>query len=146
MMNSSIHQATSNVTDPTPAFGADDDTVVTPPRGGATNSRERVSVEKTLKFRFVPPDANDGVHPAILHVHWMNEVQSTFGNYIQFFDNRNRQVTKFEPLRTDPAKHIQQFQLLFDRRTQHRVTNSKKANQAIPDPRRLCNRNVTRRP
>ena len=99
-MNSSVHQATSSTTDPTPAFGADDDTVVTPPRGGSTNPRERLCEEKTLKFRFVPPAETDGVHPAILHVHWMNEVQSTFGNDIQFFDNRNRQVTKFEPLRS----------------------------------------------
>ena len=144
MMNSSVHQATGSTTDPTSAFGADDDTVATPPRGGGSNSRERLCVEKTLKFRFVPSEANDGVHPAILHVHWMNEVQSTFGNDVQFFDNRNRQVTKFEPLRTDPAKHIQQFQLLFDRRTQHRVTNSKKANQATPDPRRVTSHIVHR--
>ena len=117
-MNSSVHQATGSTTDPTSAFGADDDTVVTPPRGGGSNSRERLCVEKTLKFRFVPSDANDGVHPAILLVHWMNEVQSTFGNDIQFFDNRNRQVTKFEPLRTDPAKHIQQFGFCFIGRDQ----------------------------
>ncbi len=66
MMNSSVHQATSSTTDPTPALGPDDNTVVTPPRGGATNSRERLCVEKTLKFRFVPPDETDGVHPALL--------------------------------------------------------------------------------
>jgi hypothetical protein len=93
MMKSSVHPATRRVPDQAPALDSDDDTVATPPRGGKINSRERMCVEKTLKFRFVPLESVDGAHPAVLHVYWMNEVQSIVGNEIQFFDNRNRQVT-----------------------------------------------------
>ena len=143
MMNSSVHPATSRVSDQAPALDSDDDTVTTPPRGGIINSRERMCVEKTLKFRFVPLESFDGVHPAVLHVHWMNEVQSIFGNEIQFFDNRNRQVTKFEPLRTDPNTHIQQFQLLFDKRSQNCLEKGTVKNKTL-DPRRATSYMVYR--
>jgi hypothetical protein len=97
---------------------ADDETVVTPTRGERTKQKDRVCVEKTLKFRFVPSTNKDNVHPAILHAHWMHEVIMAFGgNIVQLFDNRNRKVTKIEPLRTDPDVHIQQFHLHQDRHT-----------------------------
>jgi hypothetical protein len=48
----------------------------------------------------------------------MHEVTMAFGgDQVQFLDNRNRQVTKIEPLRTDPEEHIKQFHLHFDLHT-----------------------------
>jgi hypothetical protein len=135
MMNSSVHSSTGRASASSSALTADDDTVVTPPRGGTTNPRERSCVEKTLKFRFVPTSDHDSVHPALLHVQWMHEVQNAHGDDVQFYDNRNRHVKTFDPLRTDPTKHIQQFQLLFGRRSQNRSTN-KRENNSTPDPRR----------
>ena len=115
----------------------DDDTVITPPKGGTTKSSERLSVEKTLTFRFDPSSDQDGVHPATLHVHWMHKVQTKYGDAVQFFDNRNRPVITFDPLRTDPTSHVQQFQLLFDKRTTQSKSASIRSNDRIPDPRKV---------
>lgn len=118
MMDPSDHPAGGGKQHPSPDLEADDDTVVTPTRGERTQRKDKVCVEKTLKFRFVPSTKKDNVHPAILHAHWMHEVITAFGgNSVQFFDNRNRQVTKIEPLRTDPEVYTQQFHLHHDRHT-----------------------------
>ncbi|KAI2491612.1 hypothetical protein MHU86_22956 [Fragilaria crotonensis] len=126
MMNPSVHLAEdgnpSGRTNPT----ADDDTVITPTRGEKTRSNNGLKIEKTIKFRFVPPRDKDGVHPAILHAHWMHEVTKAFGEDVKFFDNRNRIVGKVDPLRTNPEEHTLQFQLHFDRHTtQHRSRDRK---------------------
>ncbi|KAI2490819.1 hypothetical protein MHU86_23754 [Fragilaria crotonensis] len=126
MMNPSVHLAEdgnpSGRTNPT----ADDDTVITPTRGEKTRSNNGLKIEKTIKFRFVPPRDKDGVHPAILHAHWMYEVTKAFGEDVKFFDNRNRIVGKVDPLRTNPEEHTLQFQLHFDRHTtQHRSRDRK---------------------
>lgn len=119
------HQATSGTPFQFPVPEADDETVVTPTRGERMKPKERTSVEKTLKFRFVPSRNNDNIHPAILHAHWMHEVLMAFGgDSVQFLDNRNRQVTKIEPLRTDPEAYIQQFHLHYDRHTFSSKTKS----------------------
>jgi hypothetical protein len=45
----------------------------------------------------------------------MHEVTMAFGgDCVQFLDNRNRQVTKIEPLRTDPEEHIKRLHLHYD--------------------------------
>jgi hypothetical protein len=56
-------------------------------------SRGLSAEEKTLKFRFPPPNqGNEGnVNRLVLHVHWMHEVQKSFGNGLQFFDNKKSQ-------------------------------------------------------
>ena len=79
----------------------DDDTVVTPPKGEKSRARSSVVEEKTLKFRFPSPTGNDGsVNPLILHIHWMHEVRTAFGDSVVFFDNNNRKIEKLDPLRT----------------------------------------------
>jgi hypothetical protein len=96
-MDPPVHPVTSEKTSPHPSPNEDDDTVVTPTRGERVKPKERTSVEKTLKFRFVPSRNNDSIHPAILHAHWMHEVTMAFGgDQVLFLDNRNRQVTKIE--------------------------------------------------
>jgi hypothetical protein len=92
-------------------------------------------VEKTLKFRVVPPSNQDGVHPAPLHVHWVHKEQTEYGYAVQFFDNHSCPIIKFYPLRTEPTSHIQQFQLLFDKRIQSK-TATMRSNNRIPDPQR----------
>ncbi len=114
-MNPSVHPATGSMHPPHSTSDADDDTVVTPPRGEKQKAREGLSVEKTLKFRFVP--STDNVHPAILHAQWLKEIKSLYGDGIQIFDNKNRPVTKIDPLRTDPERYGQQFQIYSDRHT-----------------------------
>lgn len=124
MMDPSVHHATGRLQATSDLPCDDDDTVVTPNRGESSKSTVKSSVEITLRFRFVPSQNNDNIHPAILHANWMHEAITAFGSdKIQFFDNRNRQVSKIEPLRIDPEMHVQQFHLHFDRHTrQHRNT------------------------
>ncbi|KAI2495727.1 hypothetical protein MHU86_18786 [Fragilaria crotonensis] len=132
MMNPSVHLAEdgnpSGRMNPT----ADDDTVITPTRGEKTRSNNGLKIEKTIKFRFVPPRDKDGVHPAILHAHWMHEVTKAFGEDVKFFDNRNRIVGKVDPLRTNPEEHTLQFQLHFDRHTTQHRSRDRKENSNHP--------------
>ena len=66
--------------------------------------------EKTLKFRFPPPKDNDGnINPLVLHIHWMHEVQTAFGEDVIFFDNSNRKIGKLDPLRNKPDSQAYQF-------------------------------------
>ena len=123
MMDPPVQPDASSTHAMCPASHEDDDTVVTPSRGEKRVERDNPRVEKTLKFRFVPSPDNDNVHPAILHVHWMHELKQHYGEDIQFIDNRNRPVTKLDPLRIDPAKHMQNFKLYFDRHTNRKSTN-----------------------
>jgi hypothetical protein len=79
----------------------DDDTVVTLPKGEKSRTRGLVVEEKTLKFRFPPPKGNDGnVNPLVLHIHWMHEVKTAFGDSV--FYNNNRKIKKLDSLRTMP--------------------------------------------
>jgi hypothetical protein len=106
---------------------SDDETVVTPTRGERTKPNDRESVEITLKFRFVPSRDNDNIHPAILHTHWMHEVATAFDkDNVRFFDNRNRQLSKIEPLRIDPEEYIKQFNLHFKRRIKSKTKSPSK--------------------
>ncbi|KAI2492119.1 hypothetical protein MHU86_22423 [Fragilaria crotonensis] len=131
MMDPSVHHATGRLQPTSDLPCDDDDTVVTPNRGESSKSIVKSSVEITLRFHFVPSQNNDNIHPAILHANWMQEAITAFGSdKIQFFDNRNRQVSKIEPLRIDHEMHVQQFHLHFDRHTrQHRNTMSTNNNQ-----------------
>jgi hypothetical protein len=131
MMDPSVHHATGRLQATSDLPCDDDDTVVTPNRGESSKSIVKSSVEITLRFRFVPSQNNDNIHPAILHANWMHEAIMAFGSdKIQFFDNRNRQVSKIEPLRIDPEMHVQQFHLHFDRHTrQHKNTTYTNNNQ-----------------
>jgi hypothetical protein len=116
MMDPPVHSANNRSQPTPPAPSADDETVVTPTRGERNKTNDRKSVEIALKFRIVPSSDNDNIHPAILHAHWMHEVATSFGgDNVKFFDNRNRQASKIEPLRIDPEEHIKQFNLHFDR-------------------------------
>ena len=84
--------------------------MATPPKGDKNRTRGSTVEEKTLKFRFPPLKDNDGnVNPRILHVHWMHEVQTAFGEDIQFFDNNNRKIGKLDPLRTTPESQTHHF-------------------------------------
>ena len=124
MMDPSVLHATSGSQSTRPAPSQDDDTIVTPTRGERKKSNVRSSVEITLKFRFVPTNDNDNIHPAILHSHWIHEVLKAFGgDIIQFFDNRNRQVSKVDPFRINAEEHTQQFHLHFDRHTNRNKTS-----------------------
>ncbi len=88
----------------------DDNTVATPPKGEKRRTRELVVEEKTLKFRFPPPKDSDGnVNPLVLHVHWMHEVQTAFGEGVLFFDNGNRKLSKLDPLRDMPESQAHHF-------------------------------------
>jgi hypothetical protein len=88
----------------------DDDTVATPPKGEKSKTRGSIVEEKTLKFRFPPLKGNDGnVNPLLLHVHWMHEVQTAFGDSVQFIDNNNRKIGKLDPLRTTPESQTHYF-------------------------------------
>jgi hypothetical protein len=60
-MDPSDHPATSGKPPPHPSPDEDDETVVTPTRGERVKPKERKSVEKTLKFRFVPSRNNDSI-------------------------------------------------------------------------------------
>jgi hypothetical protein len=132
MMNSSDHNVLRGRPPPNTLPEADDDTVITPPRGERTKIKDNLRVEKTIKFRFVPSTDNDSVHPANLHSHCIHEVKKSFGEEVQFLDNRNRLVTKIDPLRTVPEEHCLQFQLQLDRHTTQRSNNQ----QNKPDHRR----------
>jgi hypothetical protein len=126
MMDPPVPSATSRSTSTHLAPDGDDDTVITPTRGERMKHNDSLRVEKTIKFRFIPSNDNtDKVHPAILHAHWIDEVKKSFGEEVQFLDNRNRIVTKMDPLRVDPELHSQQFQQYFDRHTIQRSNNQR---------------------
>jgi hypothetical protein len=57
----------------------DDASDHTPRTGRNGGQQDAFFPEKTIKFRFQKTDANDAVHPAQFHLHWIQAVQETFG-------------------------------------------------------------------
>jgi hypothetical protein len=68
MMDPSVHHATGRLQATSDLPCDDDDTVVTPNRGESSKSTVKSSVEITLRFRFVPSQNNDNIHPAIVMI------------------------------------------------------------------------------
>jgi hypothetical protein len=110
MMVSSVQFPTADKQPPSPSSLEDDDTDATPPKGERSKTRGSVVQEKTLKFRFPPPKSNDdNVDALVLHIHWMHEVQTAFGEGVTFFDNNNRKIGKLDPLRNKPDSKTHHF-------------------------------------
>jgi hypothetical protein len=104
MVDPLAQSSTAGRQPPSSSSCADDDTIATPPKGDKSLSHGLRVEEKTLKFRFPSPHkSNDGnINPLVLHVHWMHEVQKSFGNGVQFFDNKNRKIGEVDPLCMTP--------------------------------------------
>jgi hypothetical protein len=72
----------------------------------------RVTVEKTIKFRFLPKVRPvDPVHPSLVHSRWIREVQEVLGGKIEVYDNKGNFLPKIDLLRWTKEQHQKAFNL-----------------------------------
>ena len=103
--NEAKHIRDGNLTD-------DDASDITPTDIRNTKRNEQVFVEKTFKFMFSPKErSDDPVHPSIVHIQWIREVQDALGNDIEVFDNKGKKLPKIDPLRWTKDQHSNSFNL-----------------------------------
>jgi hypothetical protein len=86
------------------------DITPTDTRNAKTNGR--TTVEKTIKFRFLPKNrSSDAVHPSLVHSQWIREVQEALGGEIEIFDNKGKALPKVDLLRWTKDQHLKTFNL-----------------------------------
>jgi hypothetical protein len=88
----------------------DDASDITPSDTRNVKKNQHEIVEKVIKFRFVPQDrADDPVHPALLHIQWIREVQESLGSDIDIYDNKGKKISKIDPVRWTNMQHEKVF-------------------------------------
>ena len=104
----------------------DDMSDVTPPTRGNGIAKEQGMVSKVLKFRFKVTSANGSnpVSPSLIHTHWIDAIQDTFGSDVVIINNKNQKIERIELLHwsNNPLQHQKHFKI-------HQKTTGRDANK-----------------
>jgi hypothetical protein len=88
---------------------------VTPPIRGNGSVKDQGMVSKVIKFRFKLTTGKRGspVAPSLIHTHWIEAIQDTFGSDVDIINNKSQKLDRIDLLQwsTNPLQHQKHFKI-----------------------------------